>query len=204
MVSKAVFLDKAHPLLESSPYHDDPTRLRLASGATNGLQLLQEVGYKLIIASNQPGIARGVFPERALQKAERYLHSRFNTANVSLHAFYYCPHHPEGKILPYAIHCACRKPKPGMLFRAAHEHNINLSASWCIGDTLDDIEAGCRAGCQTILIKNGHETHWNLSTLRRPHHMVTTFFEACELIATSHAFVPDLLLRTIHPHRQTA
>ena len=108
-------------------------------------------------------------------------------AGLPLAGFYYCPHHPDGRVQPYAAHCFCRKPHPGMLFQAGRDHNLNLAACWMVGDILDDIEAGRRADCSTVLIDNGNETQWLMFPLRRPHHMVKNLFEAARVILDSAA-----------------
>jgi histidinol phosphatase-like enzyme len=105
-----------------------------------------------------------------------------NNHGIMLSGFYYCSHHPQGKIEPYAIDCDCRKPKPGLLHKAAIELKIDLSASWMIGDILNDIEAGNSAGCRSILIDNGNETEWMMNEIRRPIAKVRNIDEAAEYI----------------------
>src|SRR5512138_359451 len=168
MTSKAVFLDKDGTLVEDIPYNVDPERIRLADGALESLRILQDHGYRLIVVSNQSGVARGLFEEHELHAVRQKIRDLLAPAGVVLTDFYYCPHHPRGKVRKYAVDCFCRKPQPGMLYRAALEHDLRLSDSWMVGDILHDVEAGNRAGCKTILIDNDHETEWNLNTIRRP------------------------------------
>ena len=104
--------------------------------------------------------------------------------NLSLDGFYYCPHHPLGTVGSYATVCTCRKPSPGMLIKAAHDHDINLRESWMIGDILHDVEAGNRAGCRTLLIDNGNETEWRLGPRRGPTRMAPDLYAAAVLIAS--------------------
>jgi histidinol phosphatase-like enzyme len=100
--------------------------------------------------------------------------------------FYYCPHHPEGKLAEYKEICTCRKPAEGLLLKAKFDHGIDLPKSWFIGDILDDVESGRRAGCRTILINDGHETEWQVTNpLRTPHAMVSNFKEAVDVILQS-------------------
>lgn len=180
--SKAIFLDKDGTLVENVSYNVDPQKVWLCDGAIEGLKLLQSANYQLIVVTNQSGIARGYFPESELFAVERRLHELLIPHHVWLDGFYYCPHHPDGIVKPYAIDCHCRKPKPGLLYRAAQEHAIDLEQSWLIGDILNDIEAGRTAGCRTVLIDNGNETEWQLSCQRLPHHCVTNFYEAAQVI----------------------
>lgn len=132
--------------------------------------------------SNQSGVARGFFPEEALAPVAARLRDVLARAGVPLSGFYYCPHHPDGCRPAYAVQCTCRKPRPGLIERAAREHAIDLSRSWVVGDILDDIEAGRRAGCRAVLLRNGGETEWRRSPLRRPHAAVTNLLEAARVI----------------------
>ncbi|MBE9188922.1 HAD-IIIA family hydrolase [Gloeocapsopsis crepidinum LEGE 06123] len=179
---RAVFLDKDGTLIEDVPYNVDPKRIKLSEGAITGLQQLSEAGYVLIAITNQSGVARGYFQESALQAVKERLQQLLSPAGVSLSGFYYCPHHPEGMVKKYTMQCNCRKPEPGLLLQAAVEHHLNLSQSWFVGDILNDVEAGRRAGCKTVLIDNGNETEWQLSPLRIPHYTVADLAAAAQVI----------------------
>ncbi len=179
---RAVFLDKDGTLIVDEPYNVDPERMELLPGVLEGLQKLHAAGYRLIVVTNQAGVARGLFPGSALIGVEERLRQLLAEADVPLAGFYYCPHHPQGIVAPYAIECNCRKPQSGLLLQAASAHHIQLTQSWMIGDILDDVEAGRRAGCRAILIDNGHETEWQLSPWREPQERVRNFLEAAEYI----------------------
>jgi histidinol-phosphate phosphatase family protein len=178
----AVFLDKDGTLIEDVPYNVDPNLIRLTDGALNGLRALHDAGYLLIVVSNQSGIARGYFEEHALDAVEARLRLLLDAAGVSLADFYYCPHHPDGCIDAYSVECACRKPAPGLLARAARDHGVELARSWMIGDILHDVEAGRCAGCRTILLDVGHETEWELTPSRIPDFTVPSLDAAARLI----------------------
>ncbi|MBW4469919.1 MAG: HAD family hydrolase [Stenomitos rutilans HA7619-LM2] len=182
MMNQAVFLDKDGTLIEDVPYNVDPAQMRLVAGAGIGLQQLHQMGYQLIVISNQSGVARGYFSESALAEVEQRLQALLAPFDVSLDGFYYCPHHPDGTVMDYAIACECRKPAPGLLMQAARDHGIDLTASWFIGDILNDVEAGRNAGCQTVLLNNGNETEWLLSVDRVPHYMTADLAEAAAVI----------------------
>jgi D-glycero-D-manno-heptose 1,7-bisphosphate phosphatase len=171
--ARAVFLDKDGTLIEDVPYNVDPQRLRLTQGATEGLRRLHEAGYRLIVVSNQSGVARGLFTEEALELVRQRLVELLAEAGVPLAGCYWCPHHPDGSAAAYAVECDCRKPRPGLLLRAAREHGLELNRCWMVGDILNDVEAGRRAGCRTILIDNGNETEWVWSPLREPEHFAS-------------------------------
>lgn len=184
MIRRAVFLDKDGTLIENVPYNVDPERIRLAAGAAEGLPRLQVAGYRLFVISNQSGVARGLFAEEALGAVRDRLQQLLAEIGVELDGFYYCPHHPEGVVPRYAVACECRKPAPGRILSAAREHGIALGQSWFIGDILDDVEAGHRAGCRTVLIDNGNETEWRRNPLRWPEHLAGDLAEAARLIAS--------------------
>ena len=182
MTRKAVFLDKDGTLIENVPYNVDRTRIRLAPQAIDALLLLSGLGYELIVVSNQPGVALGLFPPGALVAVEEHLNDLFLTHGFKLTDCYWCPHHPEGVVADYALTCACRKPMPGLLHAAAAEHGIDLARSWLIGDILDDIEAGKRAGCRTVLLDVGSETEWQRSEVREPDAIARDLLEAAAAI----------------------
>ena len=146
----AIFLDKDGTLLVDVPYNIDPARMALAPGAGAALLELQEAGYAIVVASNQSGVARGYFGSEALAAVEERIRGMLAGFGVRLDGCYWCPHHPDGSVRRYATACDCRKPQAGLLQRAAHELHIDLAASWMVGDILDDVEAGRRAGCTTM------------------------------------------------------
>ena len=181
----AVFLDKDGTLVDDVPYNVDPALVRLAAGAANALPRLHQAGYLLVVVSNQSGVARGLFPESALVAVAKRLEELFRECGVPLAGFYYCPHHPNGSVVEFARACACRKPEPGMILRAARRHNIDLSRSWLVGDILDDIEAGRRAGCRTILLQNSGETEWRFDPHRAPDFLADDLAEAAQCIVAT-------------------
>jgi D-glycero-D-manno-heptose 1,7-bisphosphate phosphatase len=182
MLRRAVFLDKDGTLIHDVPYNVEPARIRLIPRTGEGLRLLRSRGFHLVVVSNQSGVARGYFPESALSPVQRKLRLLLAELGVPLSGFYYCPHDPSGAVPEYRTRCFCRKPKPGMILKAAQRLNIDLSSSWMIGDILDDIEAGKAAGCRTVLLVNGNETEWQLSKPRTPDYFAENLVEAARLI----------------------
>jgi histidinol-phosphate phosphatase family protein len=181
-MSRAVFIDKDGTLVDDLPYNVDPGRMTLASGAGPALRLLRELGYRLFVVSNQSGVARGLFDEAALPPLFASLADMVEQAGARLDGWYWCPHHPQGVLETHALECGCRKPQPGMLLRAAREHGVDLARSWMVGDILDDVEAGRRAGCRTVLVDNGNETEWLRSPLRMPDATAPGLLEAARAI----------------------
>jgi D-glycero-D-manno-heptose 1,7-bisphosphate phosphatase len=181
----AVFLDKDGTLVDNVAYNADPDRVTLTRRAGEGLRQLRRLGFELVVVSNQSGVARGLFPESALAGIEARVRELLAEEGVSLAAFLYCPHHPAGVVVGYARHCSCRKPSPGLLQRAASDHDLCLDASWMIGDTLDDVDAGRRAGCRTILLDSGGETEWRVTDARVPDYVVADLWLAARTIAAA-------------------
>lgn len=168
---KAVFIDKDGTLVENVPYNVDPARLVLTRGAADACRTLARQGYRLFVVSNQPGIALGKFTTADLEAVFEELELQL----PSIDGFYFCPHGPGDR-------CECRKPACGMLERAAREHGLDLSGSWMVGDILDDVEAGRRAGCRAVLVDSGNETEWRKAALRAPDHVVSNLLEAAHVI----------------------
>jgi len=166
--SSAVFLDDRAALTGDVPYDTNAGLIHFREGALDCLRLLQQAGHQLIIVSNQPGVAQGLFAEEDLEPVEAFLRQALASSGVFLSGYYYCPHDPQAEVREYAVHCLCRRPRPGLIYRAAGEHSIDLERSWMLGDALEDIEAGNRAHCRTVLIDNHYETEARLSSAHRP------------------------------------
>jgi histidinol-phosphate phosphatase family protein len=181
-VTCAVFIDKDGTLVENVPYNVDPARVQLLPGVLDGLRALAHFGFRLFVVSNQPGVALGRFVPGALSMVEARLSALAAAAGLRFDGFAWCPHHPEGTVAPYAVQCGCRKPQPGMLRDLAHTHGVALEHSWMIGDILDDIEAGHRAGCRAVLVDRGGETEWRPGPHRVPDAVVHRFDAAARLI----------------------
>ena len=186
-MSKAVFWDKDGTLIPNIPYNIDPAKITLYPDAGDSLHRLKQAGYKLIIISNQSGVAKGLFPEEDLLGVWGRLTQLLAPFGAEPDGFYYCPHDPDGIIPLYMERCSCRKPRPGLLIKAASDHRIDLSQSWMVGDILNDVEAGNRAGCRTILIDRGNETEWLLTNYRQPTAKVTTLEAATDYILARQA-----------------
>lgn len=154
---RAVLLDRDGTLVYPRHYPSQPAELVLYPGVASELRALQQAGFRLVVVTNQSGIARGLFTEEALARMHEHLAAELGRAGVQIDGWYYCPHHPDGCIPELARRCECRKPQPGMLLRAARELRLDLGRSWMIGDILADVEAGNRAGCRTVLVDLGTE-----------------------------------------------
>ncbi len=171
----AVFVDKDGTLVIDEPFDVDPSKLRLMPGAADALRAFAAAGYRLFVVSNQPGLALGRFAMQDLRRYLERLQCVLAGERVFPTAYYCCPHHPEGVVLPWRRRCDCRKPAAGLLLQAAREHHIDLARSWMIGDILDDVEAGHRAGCRSILLDVGNESEWRRGPQRQPDHVGRDF-----------------------------
>jgi len=181
-----VFMDKDGTLIEDVPYNVDPRRVRLANGAAEAIRLLSGAGYRLVVVTNQSGIARGYFTEHELGEIEAHLAAELRALGATLDGFYFCPHEPTG-VNEYGIVCSCRKPEPGLVLRAARELRVDLSRAWFVGDTWMDVVAGRRAGCRTIMIGPEHRDARELPDSKRPDHAVPDLLDAARIILAEDA-----------------
>ena len=152
MSEKAIFLDRDDTLIKDPGYINDPDQIKLLEGVPACLRGFRKLGYKLVVVTNQSAVARGIITEEVLAQIHERLEELLKAKGVHLDRIYYCPFHPEGVIKKYRKPSDWRKPNPGMLLAAAQELDIDLQRSWCIGNSPSDVEAGARAGCQTILV----------------------------------------------------
>lgn len=156
---KAIFLDRDGTINKYVGFLKKTDDFELLSGVADAIRRINESEYLAIVVTNQPVIARGEVTLEELEHIHDKMETLLGEQGAYLNAIYYCPHHPDkgfaGEIKELKVNCECRKPKPGLLLKAAEEYNINLSQSWMIGDNENDILAGQAAGCKTILIGNG-------------------------------------------------
>lgn len=153
---KAIFLDRDGTINKYVGFLRNINKFELLSGVTEAIGKINSSGYLIIVVTNQPVIARGEVTLDELQEIHNKMETLLGKEGTYIDGIYYCPHHPnkgyEGERPEYKIECDCRKPKPGMLLKAAEDFNIDLSQSWMIGDGENDILAGKSAGCRTALI----------------------------------------------------
>lgn len=156
---RAVFLDRDGTLNKYVGFLRDIDDFELLPGVAQAVRAVNDSGFLAIVVTNQPVIARGEVTEEQLKEIHNKLETLLGLEGAYLDAIYYCPHHPhkgfEGEIPELKFDCGCRKPKTGMLERAADDFNIDLSASWMVGDSENDIKCGLNAGCKTALIGSG-------------------------------------------------
>lgn len=184
MKPRALFLDRDGTLVYPAHFPSRPEELQIYEHLGPALRSLQQMGFLLVIVTNQSGLARGYFTEADLERMHDYLRAELQSMDVRLDGIYYCPHHPEGIVPELSIQCACRKPRPGLLLQAAAELHIDLARSWFVGDILDDVEAGNLAGCHTVLVDLGTEQAPD-RLLRQPAFVARSTLHALRIIQAS-------------------
>lgn len=155
----AVFLDRDGTLIVDVDFLNSIERLELIPGAAEAVRIFNRLGKKVIVVSNQSGIARGYFNEEQVEEIHRAMRRLFAAEGARIDAIYYCPHHPDFGEPQYRRNCNCRKPEPGLFLQAAAEHQIDLEKSYMIGDKYSDVEAGKRLNMVSILVLTGNGKH---------------------------------------------
>lgn len=155
-IQKAIFLDRDGTINKYVGFVRSTDEFELIPGVEEAIKKINESGYLVIVVTNQPVIARGEVTKSELNEIHKKLETKLGYKGAYIDGLYYCPHHPhkgyEGEIAEFKIDCDCRKPKPGMLLKAAEDFNIDLEQSWMIGDGENDIKAGIAVGCKTVLL----------------------------------------------------
>lgn len=149
MSNKAVFLDRDGTINEEMNYLSKIEQLKILPNSASAIKILNENGYKVIVITNQSGVARAYFSKETLEDINEHLKNELAKDDALIDAVYYCPHHPDEG-------CECRKPRPGMIERAKSEYDLDLSSSFIVGDTINDLETGYIVGCKTALVLTGY------------------------------------------------
>lgn len=170
-----VVLDRDGTIIVERHYLSDPCQVELFPGTARGLRQLARMGLGLVIMTNQSGIGRGFFDESRLEQIHRRLQELLAAEGVYLNGIYYCPHTPDE-------HCLCRKPKTGLIDKAAQELNFNPQDSFVIGDKPCDIELGQQVGATTLLVRTGYGAEVAASGAIAPDYVVDDLWEAAQLI----------------------
>lgn len=156
----AIFLDRDGTINEEVSYISHPNALKLLPGVAAAVRKLREIGYRIVVITNQAVMARGECSAAELARIHNHMEMQLGEGGAFVDAIYYCPHHPDrgfaGEVLDLKIPCACRKPGIGLIERATRDLNLDLSRSWLVGDTTVDIETARRAGIGSILVGTGH------------------------------------------------
>lgn len=152
----AIFLDRDGTMNVDHGYVHEIDNFQFIEGAIEAMQELKKMGYALVMVTNQSGIARGMFSEDTFMQLTEWMDWSLADRDVDLDGIYFCPHHPEATVEEYRQQCDCRKPAPGMLLAAQKELNIDMAASYMVGDKIDDMLAGKAAGVGIkVLVRSG-------------------------------------------------
>lgn len=183
MPNYAVFLDRDGTINEDPGYLGDPSKVILFPGTAKALaELKSKINFKLIVISNQSGVARGLITKQMVDKVNERINELLNEVNTSIDAFYYCPSHPDYNSTD---ECECRKPSPKLVFDAVDKYQIDLSRSYFVGDSVADIHCGINAGLKTVLVKTGYGNE-SISILQNQNKIPTFVAEnlshACSII----------------------
>jgi len=183
---RAIFLDRDGVINEDVDNLRDIDSFVLLDGVAEAIKQINSSEYLCIVVTNQPALAKGFLSVADLDEIHKKMDTLLGAKGAFIDALYYCPHHPEtgfeGEVAELKIPCDCRKPKNGMLVRAAVEHNIDLSASWMIGDRSADVEAGHSSGCKTILLRTSDSRHRDEVLTAQPDHVCDNLLEATLLV----------------------
>lgn len=153
---RAVFLDRDGTIIRQVELPHKPSQIKLLPGAAHALKQLHDAGYLLIVISNQPVVARGILTPAGVVKLNNVMVKRLAARGAAIDAFYFCPHNPKADLKKYRKVCACRKPAPGMVLKAAKRFKMDLKKSFLVGDTTQDMLTGKNARVRTILVRTGH------------------------------------------------
>ena len=155
-MTRAVFIDRDGTLSEEVGYINHPERFRLFPYAGEAIRRLNENGWLAIVTTNQAGVARGYFSEEMVKTVHKGMEEELAIAGARLDAIYYCAHHPSVGEPPYRVDCDCRKPKPGLITRAAGDFHVDLKNSWMVGDRYSDIQLARNAGVKSAFVLSGY------------------------------------------------
>ncbi|RPJ55355.1 MAG: HAD family hydrolase [Acidobacteria bacterium] len=183
MANRAVFLDRDGTIIEEVNYLRRIEEMIVFPFAADALRSLSAAGFLNVVVSNQSAVARGFLDEGALKTIHEELARRLKKDGAIIDAFYYCPHHVEATIEKYRKACECRKPRPGLIFLAASDLQIDVMSSFVVGDRAGDIGAAREAGCRSVLVKTGYgETALNELNGLKPDYVAENLLEAAEWI----------------------
>jgi D-glycero-D-manno-heptose 1,7-bisphosphate phosphatase len=185
-INRAIFLDRDGTINEEVGYVNHIERFTLLPRVGQAIRLLNQQGWKVVVATNQSGVARGYFPESLVRQVHQKMEELLKREGAYLDGIYYCPHHPDIGVPPYRQKCRCRKPAPGLIEEAVETLNLDTSRSYMIGDRGGDIEFAHQVGAKAILVLTGYgKGEWEYSRglwKGKPEHVAADLFEAVQWI----------------------
>jgi|688.fasta_scaffold262961_2 D-glycero-D-manno-heptose 1,7-bisphosphate phosphatase len=191
MKPQAILCDRDGTLIEDCHFLSRPEQIQWIPGVLETLKHLKQKGVKVLVVSNQSGVARGYFDTAAVEAVHAKLlwdaeqvSASMPSAGAAIANFYYCPHHPKGEVVGYSYACDCRKPEPGMFLQAIRDHNLNPAHCWAIGDRLRDLEPGLQLGMKAFLVQTGSGLEAQQELSKRPYaKLVTVISSLSEILS---------------------
>lgn len=179
--NRAVFLDRDGTINEEVGYLNSLEQLRIFPAAFDAVRMINEAGMKVVVVTNQSGIARGFFDEDFVNTVHARINVIFQEKSAFIDRFYYCPHHSTEGVGKYRVSCDCRKPAPGMLIKASEELDIDLPGSYVVGDMAKDVELANNVGARGILVRTGYGKNVKASDIK-PAYIARDILDAAEWI----------------------
>ncbi len=192
MRSPAVFLDRDGTINEEMGYINHPERFIILPKVVEAIKFLKAHKFKVVVVTNQAGVARGYFPEGLIERIHKLLQAHLKSKGTCLDAIYYCPHHPNALVPEYRKDCPCRKPRPGLVYKAVKDLNLDLDRSYVVGDRFTDIELAHNLGIKGVLVLTGYGKG-ELEYIApkhplRPHFIAKDLYEAaCWIVKDAHS-----------------
>lgn len=185
-MKRAIFMDRDGTLSHEIGYVNHASRFRLFAYAVDAVRLVNRSGLLAVVVTNQAGVARGYFPEAVIHEVHAGMRAAMEAGGARLDGIYYCPHHPSAGEPPYRLDCDCRKPRPGLLRRAAADLDVDLAASYVVGDRHGDLELAWSVGAKGVLVRSGYGlgelTYHAPAWPRQPDMVAEHLLEAVEAI----------------------
>ena len=183
--NKAVFIDRDGCLIHELGYINSVEKIKFFRRSFDALRLLKAAGFKVIIVTNQSGVARGYFPESFVAEAHSYIAAELKKKNLKIDAYYYCPHHEKATVAVYKKDCECRKPRQGMIKKASKRFNLDLKQCFTMGDKLSDVKLGHNGGMKGILVLTGFG-RWQRGLIRKerikPDYIARDFYSGAKWV----------------------
>ena len=185
MKRPAVFVDRDGTINEQMGYINHLSRFVILPGVPEGIRLLNENNFLVIIVSNQSGVARGYFPIDLVYEIHDFLLATLTNQKAVIDDIFFCPHHPQGVVPEYRLACNCRKPKPGLIEQACASYDIDMSKAYVVGDRFSDMELAYGLNLKGVMVKTGYglgDIAYLLPGKKNPSHIAEDFFHAARWI----------------------
>jgi len=188
-MKRALFIDRDGTISEEVGYINHPSRFRVFPYAAAAIRHLNENDWLAIVVTNQAGVARGYFTEEMVKTVHAEMTAELGRQGARLDAIYYCAHHPSVGAPPYRYDCDCRKPRPGLIKQAVEDFDVDLAASWMVGDRYSDVELARNAGVHSMFVLSGYGRgeweHQRQNWIEQPDKVAENLLEAVRMIVAS-------------------